>query len=167
MATPPARPIRPRCEHSPPPFATWPERRNDEDCYRATIVARLIWSSCEVAREVLVALRLNAALARPVAGRRAFAVRRVQTVHDRHAPHDLANRREAHAVEPAVVRIVDEQLSGARVGPCGREAQHAARVVLAHGVVRDCGVTPGGGHFRVAVNTELRHEAGDHAEEPR
>src|SRR5207248_334769 len=87
-------------------------------------------------------------------------------VHDVHAKHHPAERGESHPVEPAVVTVVDEKLRGAGARAAGRKAHHAARVVLAHRVVRDACVTPRRRHVWIAVNPELRHESRDHPEEP-
>src|SRR5438445_10667754 len=61
----------------------------------------------EIFLEVFVALRLNALLLRAASLGRAFAVAALDGVDDLHAFDDLAEGREAHRVEPAVVAVVD------------------------------------------------------------
>src|SRR2546430_14859915 len=57
-------------------------------------------------------LGLDAALAGAAAAGGALAIPRIQPVHDVHAKDDAAERGEPHAVEPAVVTVVDEELRG-------------------------------------------------------
>src|SRR2546421_262731 len=121
----------------------------------------------ELALEVRVALGLNAALVGAAAAWRAFAVSRVEPVHDVDALHHSTEGRKPHAVQPAVIAVADEELRGARARAGGREAHHPARIVLAYRVVRNPRVAPHGGHLRIAVDPELRHESRDHPEYPR
>src|SRR2546430_7828922 len=67
----------------------------------------------KVACQVRVPLGLDAALAGAAAAGGALAIPRIQPVHDVHAKDDAAERGEPHAVEPAVVTVVDEELRGA------------------------------------------------------
>src|SRR5205823_6996567 len=96
---------------------------------------------------------------------RALAVYPIEAVHHVHALHHSAERREPHAIEPAVVAVVDEELGGPRPGTGRREAHRAARIVLPHRVVRNRGIAPGRGHLWITMDAELRHESRDHAEE--
>src|SRR5256885_4714357 len=120
----------------------------------------------KVACQVRVPLGLDAALVGAAAAWGALAISRIEPVHDVHALENAAERGEPHAVQPAVVTVVDEELRGARARAAGREAHHAACVMLAHRIVRDARVAPHGRHVRIAVNPELRHESRDHPEEP-
>jgi len=144
------------------------DRRNDKAALRAREDRRAFdpVQLGKVTCQVRVPLGLDAALVGPAAAGGALAISRIEPVHDVHAKDDAAERGEPHAVEPAVVTVVDEELRGAGARAGGREAHHAARVVLAHRVVRDAGVAPHRRHVRIAVNPELRHESRDHPEEP-
>ena len=77
-----------------------------------------------------------------------------------------ALRREALAVEHAVVGVVYEELRGARVRPARREAHRAARVALGHGVVSDGATPPLGRDSGIGRQPKLDHERRHHAEKP-
>src|SRR5262249_36789807 len=120
----------------------------------------------EVRLEIGVALALKAPLGRPTALWRPLAVHALDGLDHLHAVDDLTERWKAHRVEAAVVRIVDEQLSRARVRTGHGKGDHAPRVgLLARGIVLDAGVMPGAAYRGIAVDPELDHEALDHAEE--
>src|SRR5207247_7836449 len=117
----------------------------------------------ELALEVHVALELDAALIGATAAGGALAVSPIQRIHNVHTLDDLAERGESHAVELAVVAVIDEELRGTRAGPRRRKAHRTAGIVLTHRVVRNRGVAPGRKHVRIAVAAELRHESGGKA----
>src|SRR5262245_50208263 len=64
----------------------------------------------ELGVQIGVALRLDAALVGTLAARGALAVAVVELVHHVHPGHDLAEGREALAVEAGIVAEVDEHL---------------------------------------------------------
>src|SRR4029450_12073326 len=97
--------------------------------------------------EIGVALALNAALVGSVPVRGAFAVAAIERVHHLHAGHDLAEGREALAIEQGVVGEIDEHLGRARVRSGGGEGDRAALIALLYGIVLDVGVAPGAGDF--------------------
>ena len=98
--------------------------------------------------------------------RRRLAVLPVQRRGRRPPVDDPADRREAERVEPRVVGQIEEQLRRAGVRPGAREADGAAGVRVADGVVRNGPRGPGLAHPRVAGEPELRDEPRDHPEEP-
>ena len=119
----------------------------------------------EVLVEVVVAAELDQPLVGTAAARSALAIPGVQLVHDLHPIDDLPEGRETHAVQPAVVPEVDEDLGRPRVRAGHGVADEAPRVARHDRVVGDLLLSPGRRHRRVAVDPELRHEPGDHAEE--
>src|SRR6185312_1201934 len=85
---------------------------------------------------------------------------------DAHARDDLAEGREAHRIEPAVVSVVDEDLGRAHVRTGGGEGDGAFGVrVLRRRIVLEGGGAPDAVDRRIAVDAELHHEALDDAEE--
>src|SRR5438067_1861337 len=109
----------------------------------------------ELALEVHVALELDAALIGATAAGGALAVSPIQRIHNVHTLDDLAQRGESHAVELAVVAVIDEELRGTRAGPRRRKAHRTAGIGLTHRVVRNRGVAPGRSHLRIAVDAEV------------
>src|SRR5437667_327943 len=87
----------------------------------------------ELALEVHVALELDAALIGATAAGGALAVSPIQRIHNVHTLDDLAQRGESHAVELAVVAVIDEELRGTRAGPRRRvgAARRGARALAA------------------------------------
>src|SRR5947209_8949769 len=89
----------------------------------------------EVIGEVLVALGLDFGGVWTIALRRHVAVTGVKLVDDLHAVHDLSEGREALTVECAVIRKIDEYLSGAGIGPSHGVGDRAAPVALLNRVI--------------------------------
>src|SRR4029077_16828135 len=116
-------------------------------------------------REIGVAFVLKAALVRAAAARRAFAILGVERIDDIHTGHDAPERREAHAVEIAVVGKIDEHLAGARArsGRCKRD--HAALVALGDRVIGNLRGAPARHDCGIAIDAELHHETRHDAEE--
>src|SRR5262249_33773109 len=80
--------------------------------------------------QIGIPFALKTALIRPATAWRAFSVFGIQRIHDIHARHHLAERREARLVKPCIVGKINEDLAGAAIGPGSRKSNHAARIAL-------------------------------------
>src|SRR5262249_35788735 len=96
-----------------------------------------------------------------------LAVAGVQVVDDVHAFHDATEWGEALCVETRVVDDVDVELRVARVGARHREADRAADVARAHGVVGEGTVLPDARDRGISRDAELRDETRHHPKEAR
>ena len=114
--------------------------------------------------QVGIAFHLDLALVRSGATWRSFAIFPVDLVNHVHARGHFAEGRETLPVEAGIVAKVDEELRCARVGTGGGKGNRAAGVAALDRVIGNRGVAPFGGYRRIAVNPELAHETGDHAE---
>src|SRR6266545_1348408 len=120
----------------------------------------------EVFRQIRVAFRLNAPLFGPLAARCAFTIPAVYLIDDGHPGDDLTKWRETLAVQARVVLEIDEYLRGSRVGrPTHRVGDKATLVAPLDLIDGNSRVAPSGGDGWIAVDAELHHEIGDHAEE--
>ena len=93
--------------------------------------------SIQVAQERVILPQIDIALVLDLTLIRLLCVASVNLVHKIHARNDTAKRSETLRIEKRVVLVVDEELSGTRVGSRGSIRDGAPLVRLNHRIVLD------------------------------